>query len=213
MAGQGMTDDARGDALIQSHIDSALYNDIALVILGGERNLSRVARHVGVTRERLRTLMTSPAFATVYNRVRDDFYANLTKTIQDETADPVLRRQAAEARAMTALSEVTEFVRKELQDAQRDPDKYVGPGQVKNLIDAAVAQLDRAPGARLSKEVSRATTAATLQRSFAPTAQQASVIKESLEESGVDLSDLFVHQYNNDPKDDADGEGSEQQME
>lgn len=161
-------------------VDSARYADIAHRLLMGQKGVE-IAADLGMSDRHLRRILHRPDFREHYMKVHSEFYSDLSEVIRNEKLQPLVRAQAQAIRAQTLVTEVMEEVQSRITSGMaKATDLKVG-------VDAAFGIMDRSKG-----DLSATPSAvAGVQVNFNVSDGNKRVLAETIEESGIDLSDII----------------------
>lgn len=161
--------------------------DIARRVMreGGAYTMTSLAREVGMTVGRLKSLMATPTYRAVAAKVSEEFWGSIDDHIKDERLDSLVRANAIQQRGLTVLGEILDVVKKHTTDVKGG---NVMPKAT--LIKAGVdAVAEARQNANALREMARGSTGGTLNITL--TGKHASLIGGALKESGVNLSDVL----------------------
>ena len=170
-------------------LKDARYQDIARRVIQGQ-DTTQIARAFGLQARQIRRILADPAFALVYDDVKNAIYGGADgadKLIKDEKASISLRKSAAAVRGWTVLGEIMEASRTHIEDAEA---LHGSKGAAKSAtlrvgLEAAVAAIDRADrGMESGREGTKHL------HLHLPT-EKGTVIKETMAEADVDISDII----------------------
>lgn len=183
-------------------VDLAKYEDIARRLIMGETQ-AEIAQDINYSERHLRRMLHRPDFVEVYQKVSASFYKDMDKVMLNEKLRPIHRAQAMEVRSLTLLANIQAEVQRKIdQGDARSTDLKVGS-------DTAFGIIDRSKG-----ELSPAGTTQIVNH-FILKADKKKLLREVVEEAGVDISDLGIiidvepESPDNPPEETPDGRQSE----
>lgn len=155
-----------------------MFEDIARRVLMGQK-VDEIAEDLGYTGRHIRRLLHDPRLQSAYRKISEEFYSDFDRILRDEKMRPLQRAQAQAIRAQTLLTEVMETVRERIADGNAKAT------ELKVGVDAAFGIIDRSKG-ELGTQSNRSTTNVQFQIGT----DRTSMIKATIQEAGLDLSDL-----------------------
>lgn len=161
-------------------LDNVRFEEVARRMLMQQRPFE-IAEALGVSTRHIYKILKADGFVDVYNRVRDTIYSNLDGVIFDEKAAPLLRARASTMRAQTVVAEVIEEVRKRIAKGQAKA------ADMRVAVHAAFGTMDRSQSELANRTVKHEHTTTRLN----VTADAREIIRSTIRESGLDLSDLL----------------------
>jgi len=165
----------------------ARYAQICRLILSDNlTDREAIARHVGITKNLLQTHMDDPQFAVIFNELLTDVYSSIDKTLACEASEPVIRQRAIYIRSQTLLSETIELLRDRI-GMDSAGERRMGAGEIRAAIDASKTAYEQSgmaaqPGQGNASNVTP----------FRPNKIQANNMKDAIQESGLDMSDVLA---------------------
>ena len=171
--------DLTTDRSIDPLVANARHEEIARRLLMQQRPFE-IADALGVSQRQVHNVIRDPAFLPVYERVRDALYSNIDAVLFDEKAAPLLRARAQTTRAQTVIAEVIEEVRKRMAGGKAKAT------DMRVAVDAAFGMMDRS-----RTELAKATEHVHTNVSLNVNASTRDLIRSTIRESGLDLSDIL----------------------
>lgn len=152
---------------------------------GGNYTMTSLAKEMGMTTHRLKTILASPQYRDIYAKTSEAFYGSIDEHIKDERMDSLIRSNAIQARGMTVLGEILDVVQKHTKDV-------LGGGVMPKatLIKAGVDAVAEARQTS-AQMAGRATGQGASTINFNINGKHASLIQGALRESGVNLNDVL----------------------
>ena len=170
-------------------IAEAKYRDIALRILrsGGHITQAELAREVGIAPATISRALGTPFFQKIYHDAYDEVFGTVDDRIGNERGDSIMRARAAQTRALTMVGELMNATRSEIAAVNRG-EKPLRAGIVQAGVALAAEARQVAESlneAESSKPVTPGQVTINIDN------RRAVVLKDTLKESGVDLSDIM----------------------
>jgi len=167
-------------------LDSRM-RDVALLYCLGVRRASEIAERVGCTLRNIQYIVKDPRFQAIYEETWNKLREDVLETAKDEKVAPIMRDALLGVRARTLLAETIEELRDRIADGG-------APGTtLKYAVEAAVAAIDREPGAR--DRARGGSGAGTQVNVWNVSPEQARATVEALDEAGIDVGDIMEGKY------------------
>jgi hypothetical protein len=188
-----------GEVNDSSLVETARYEEIARKLIMGQK-ASEIASDLGLSDRHVRRLLQRPEMEAIYRRVATEFYGDIDQVIKDEKLRPLIRAQAQAIRAQTLVTEVMDEVRDRITDGRaKATDLKVGADVAFGIMDRAKGDLSIAHGAG----------GGPINVEFNIGGARRALLRETIEEAGLDLSDLGIVDVESHPVEDTDGERTE----
>ena len=160
-------------------VDLAKYEDIARRLIMGEKP-GEISADFNYSERHFRRILHRPDFIEVYSKVSEAFYKDMDKVMLNEKLRPIHRAQAMEVRSLTLLANIQAEVQRKINDGDaRSTDLKVG-------ADTAFGIIDRSKGELSPAGTTQITT------NFILKADKKKLLREVVNEAGVDISDLGI---------------------
>jgi hypothetical protein len=163
-------------------IDRARYEDIARRVLM-QQSRSEIARAHNFTTRHLRRVLVEPEFIEVFEKARKALFDDIDQVIADEKTAPLIRARAQMIRSQTVVHEVMEEVRKRISGGRAKA------ADMRVAINAAFGMMDRSKGELGSERGAGSGGTNVNVLNVSATARE--ILRDTIGESGVDLSDVM----------------------
>jgi hypothetical protein len=159
----------------------AKYRQIAYLLATGQK-MKEIATEVDRSERQLRRMLVKPEFQAIYKEVATEFFGDLDKMMKDESIRPLIRAQAQSARGQTLITNIMNEIQERIDTGMaRSTDMKVGLEAALGIIDRAKGELSNAPGGGASVTIEQ----------FNVDNSKKLLIKNTIEEAGLDLSDIM----------------------
>jgi hypothetical protein len=164
-------------------LDIARYEDIARRLLM-QQPILEIAKELGITDRHVRRILQRPEMEAIFIRVKDSLLANVDEIIMDEKLAPLLRARGAAIRSLTVLNEIMDDVRGKVRQG------HAKASEMKVGADVAFGLIDRSR-TELSGGMGGTHNAGNLNVQLNLSMGKDAILRDSITESGIDLSDII----------------------
>lgn len=163
-------------------LTDARYQDIIRLVIQGHR-ITAIAGAIGLSERQTRAILREPRFVYLYEVAKKNLWGDIDPLIVDERADTVARQKALQRRSITLLGEAIAASRLTLTDDNGKPLRGVRAGHLRAAVEATrlAHEMATPPGATKDTNVNVNLTV---------TRDTARVIRSTMEEADIDMSDL-----------------------